>query len=64
MAQMRRCPSCGKEVASNAWKCPHCGHSFTGEKVSVNMNAGCLTALLVGLGVFVLLLICMAVSGN
>ena len=59
-----RCPECGKEIASNAWKCPYCGHSFAGKKASVNAQAGCLTVLLVGGGLFILLLICMAINGS
>ena len=55
MAGMIKCPACGKDIASNASKCPHCGFSFAG----INAKAGCLTALLVG-GFFLLLIIIMA----
>lgn len=64
MSQFRRCPTCGKEIASNAWKCPYCGHSFTGEKASINAKAGCLTVVLVGGFFFLLLLIMISTNGH
>ena len=58
MAQLRKCPSCGHEIALNAWKCPHCGHSFASQKVSMNAEAGCLTILLVfGVPLFIFYII-------
>lgn len=63
MSQFRTCPTCGKQIAQNASKCPYCGHSFIGQKVSVNASAGCLTALLVG-GFFIGLILIIASSSH
>ena len=62
MSQFRTCPTCGKQIAMNASKCPYCAHSFVGEKVKINASAGCLTFLLVG-GFFIILILIIA-SGN
>ncbi len=46
MPKIVHCPACGKEIASNASKCPHCGYSFA----VLNAKAGCLTFLILGGG--------------
>ena len=32
MASLKPCPTCGKDVATDALKCPHCGSELTGER--------------------------------
>jgi len=33
MASLKPCPTCGKDVATDARQCPHCGSNFVQQNV-------------------------------
>ena len=45
MAKMKNCKSCGKEVASSAKVCPHCGQKL---KMGMMAKLGILVVILIG----------------
>lgn len=58
---MKPCRECGKEVASSAKKCPHCGIDYPGSKVAAAgqniQQIGCALTLLPILIVFLVILL-------
>lgn len=55
--QMKECKFCGSEVASNARSCPKCG-------ATLKKSHGCLTSILIFLGIIVLIIVGMFATGK
>lgn len=55
--KMKQCKYCGQTVAKNAKTCPQCG-------ATLKKSHGCLTSILVILGVFILIIIGMFATGK